>query len=182
MPPVRYAVHPVPASSPANIPPTMASLNTLEDLPGWLTETKAGMTAIFPPNMKEIYGHPKLPWLKRCGMPAIKPFLRVSGTLGSKGSWPTDHGFEINKGGFDAGGPRGGFFSPYNNPNLENGPKGESLTIRLGQETANFIESQKGQQPALPCLSLLLHRPCTYSDNRIPLQKISGKSEKDGLR
>ena len=27
--------------------------------------------------------------------------------LGGEGSWPEDHGFMINKGGWDAGGPRG---------------------------------------------------------------------------
>ena len=30
--------------------------------------------------------------------------------LGSKGSWPEDHGFDINKGGWDAGSPVGGYF------------------------------------------------------------------------
>ena len=64
-----------------------------------------------------------------------KTFFAGKWHLGSKGSWPADHGFEINKGGWDVGGPRGGFFSPYINPNLESGPKGESLTLRLGQET-----------------------------------------------
>jgi arylsulfatase A-like enzyme len=90
-----------------------------------------------------------------------KTFFAGKWHLGSKGSWPTDHGFEINKGGFDAGGPRGGFFSPYKNPNLEDGPRGESLTIRLGQETANFIESQKdSKQPFLAYLSYYtVHAP-----------------------
>ena len=48
--------------------------------------------------------------------------------LGTKGSWPEDHGFDINKGGWDAGSPMGGYFSPWQNPNLTNGPPGESLT------------------------------------------------------
>ena len=70
-----------------------------------------------------------------------------------------DHGFEINKGGWDVGGPRGGFFSPYINPNLESGPKGESLTLRLGQETADFIEAHK-DKPFLAYLSFYtVHAP-----------------------
>ena len=48
-------------------------------------------------------------------------------------------GFEINKGGHHVGSPPGGYFSPYANPALVDGPAGESLPIRLGQETANFI-------------------------------------------
>lgn len=63
--------------------------------------------------------------------------------LGSEGSWPTDHGFEINKGGWDLGWPEGGFFSPFKNPNLESGPPGESLTLRLANETNAFIEARR---------------------------------------
>ena len=66
--------------------------------------------------------------------------------LGDKGSWPEDHGFEFNVGGWDAGSPAGGYFSPYQNPNLNNGPAGESLPIRLGQETARFIASHKNEK------------------------------------
>ena len=62
--------------------------------------------------------------------------------LGSKGSWPTDHGFEINKGGWDSGSPAGGYFAPWKNPNLPSGPDGESLTLRLAKETASFIDAQ----------------------------------------
>ena len=65
--------------------------------------------------------------------------------LGSKGSWPEDHGFEINKGGWDRGGPAGGYFSPYQNPRLANGPDGESLPLRLGRETAQFIKDHQGK-------------------------------------
>jgi arylsulfatase A-like enzyme len=68
-----------------------------------------------------------------------KTFFAGKWHLGAEGSWPTDHGFEINKGGWDKGSPIGGFFSPWNNPNLENTTTGENLSIRLGNETANFI-------------------------------------------
>ncbi len=66
--------------------------------------------------------------------------------LGSKGSWPTDHGFDINVGGWDAGSPAGGYFSPYKNPVLPNGPPGESLPIRLARETAKFIQQNHEQK------------------------------------
>ncbi len=79
--------------------------------------------------------------------------------LGGKGSWPKDHGFMINKGGWDVGSPHGGFFSPYKNPNLEDGPDGESLTLRLGRETADFIEGHK-DKPFLAYLSFYtVHAP-----------------------
>lgn len=92
-----------------------------------------------------------------------KTFFAGKWHLGSKGSWPTDHGFDINKGGWDVGGPRGGYFSPWQNPNLESGPAGESLPIRLGQETAKFIEANK-DKPFLAYLSFYsVHGPIQTS-------------------
>ena len=49
--------------------------------------------------------------------------------------WPLSQGFEINKGGFRRGSPPGGYYSPYKNPKLEDGPKGEYLPDRLTNET-----------------------------------------------
>lgn len=63
--------------------------------------------------------------------------------LGSKGSWPEDFGFDVNKGGWDAGSPVGGYFAPWKNPNLPNGPRGQSLTDRLATETISFIEQHR---------------------------------------
>ncbi|MEX2308321.1 MAG: sulfatase [Pirellulales bacterium] len=58
--------------------------------------------------------------------------------LGGKGFLPTDQGFDINKGGFNAGSPRS-YFSPYQNPYLKDGPRGEDLSQRLADETCRFI-------------------------------------------
>lgn len=63
--------------------------------------------------------------------------------LGAKGSWPEDHGFDINKGGWDVGSPHGGYFAPWENPNLESGPDGENLSMRLARETVDFIKQNK---------------------------------------
>lgn len=72
-----------------------------------------------------------------------KTFFAGKWHLGAKGSWPEDHGFDINKGGWDVGSPRGGFYAPWENPNLGDGAPGESLTMRLAEETAQFIGSHK---------------------------------------
>ncbi|MFS4482751.1 sulfatase [Hyunsoonleella sp. 2307UL5-6] len=72
-----------------------------------------------------------------------KTFFAGKWHLGGKGSHPEDHGFDINIAGIDAGSPRGGFFSPWNNPKLKNKHKGENLTMRLAKETARFIEENK---------------------------------------
>jgi arylsulfatase A-like enzyme len=79
--------------------------------------------------------------------------------LGGEGSWPTDHGFEFNVGGHHRGSPPGGFFSPWNNPAMESGPKGELLPLRLGRETAAFIEEHK-EEPFFAFLSFYsVHAP-----------------------
>ena len=92
-----------------------------------------------------------------------KTFFAGKWHLGSKGSWPTDHGFEINKGGWDGGSPRGGYFPPWDNLNLESGPAGESLPIRLGRETAAFIDANR-DQPFFAYLSFYsVHSPIQTS-------------------
>lgn len=79
--------------------------------------------------------------------------------LGGEGSFPEDHGFDINIGGHHRGSPPGGYFSPYENPKMEDGEIGEYLPSRLGEETARFIESHK-DQPFLAYLSFYnVHGP-----------------------
>lgn len=62
--------------------------------------------------------------------------------------WPENHGFDENIGGWKAGMPKsikkvGGYFTPYNNPRLEDGPEGEYLTERLSQEAREVIRESK---------------------------------------
>ncbi|MDP4155672.1 MAG: sulfatase [Bacillota bacterium] len=60
--------------------------------------------------------------------------------------WPEQEGFDVNKGGWAAGNPKaygmGGYFSPYHNPRLSDGPKGEFLTDRLTNEAISFIKEK----------------------------------------
>jgi len=63
--------------------------------------------------------------------------------LGQEGSFPENHGFDINVGGWDKGSPIGGYFSPWKNPKLENRADGENLSMRLANETASFIRQHK---------------------------------------
>lgn len=60
--------------------------------------------------------------------------------LGGEGFYPEDQGYQINKGGLDWGWPEGGYFSPYQNPKLANGPEGEHLPHRLASEAIQFLE------------------------------------------
>jgi arylsulfatase A-like enzyme len=58
--------------------------------------------------------------------------------------WPQHQGFEINKGGYNAGMTHS-YFAPYKNPMLPDGPVGEDLTDRLAIETVNFIDQNRDQ-------------------------------------
>lgn len=79
--------------------------------------------------------------------------------LGDVGQHPEQFGFETNIGGWKAGWPRGGYFSPYDNPELTDGPDGESLPIRLATETANWI-TRHADKPFLAYLSFYsVHGP-----------------------
>jgi arylsulfatase A-like enzyme len=66
--------------------------------------------------------------------------------MGPKGFYPEQSGFDVNIGGYEKGAPgKGGYFSPYNNPKLSDGPEGEYLTDRIGNEVLKFIDDNQNQ-------------------------------------
>lgn len=103
--------------------------------------------------------------------------------LGSEGSWPQDHGFDINIGGWDAGSPRGGYFDPYNNPNLANREPGENLSLRLARETVDFLEKHSGTDDPSPFFAYLafyaVHSPIQTTKGK--WQKYRDKAESLGI-
>ncbi|MEM9931205.1 MAG: sulfatase [Bacteroidota bacterium] len=80
--------------------------------------------------------------------------------LGDETSRPEDHGFAINKGGYSSGSPRGGYFSPWDNPVLPNKQAGENLSMRLADETTKFIAARDRSRPFFAMLSFYaVHGP-----------------------
>jgi len=65
--------------------------------------------------------------------------------LGGAGFLPTDQGFDVNIGGRETGSPKS-YFSPYGNPQIKDGPKGEDLSLRLAGEACTFI-SEHADRP-----------------------------------
>lgn len=65
--------------------------------------------------------------------------------LGGEEHYPEEHGFDVNVGGCDWGSPGNGYFSPWNIPTLENGPDGEYLTDRLGDEAVALVEDHAAE-------------------------------------
>ena len=78
--------------------------------------------------------------------------------LGNKEFWPEKQGFDKNIGGYHRGQPPG-YFSPYNIPTLKDGPEGEYLTDREGEEASQFIEDNKDNPFFLYMAHYAVHRP-----------------------
>jgi len=86
--------------------------------------------------------------------------------------WPENQGFDINKGGYSAGQPNksdtsNGYFSPYGNPRLEDGPEGEYLTDRQTDEAIKFIQDSKEKPFFLYLSYYAVHNPMQGKDKLV---------------
>ncbi len=105
---------------------------------------KAGrFNRLLPPEYEHQLPHRYVTLPEALKEAGYKTFFAGKWHLGREGSWPEDHGFDINKGGYHAGSPQGGYFSPWTNPNLENHEAGENLSMRLAKETVQFMRDHK---------------------------------------
>lgn len=95
--------------------------------------------------------------------------------------WPEKQGFDVNRGGWLRGGPYGEkkYFSPYGNPRLVDGAKGEHLPDRLASETVKFIEEHQ-KQPFFAYLSFYsVHTPLMAPKSIVA--KYQAKAKRSGL-
>ncbi|GAB5512466.1 sulfatase [Rhodopirellula baltica] len=95
--------------------------------------------------------------------------------------WPEHQGFDVNQGGHNAGGPYSGkrYFSPFENPRLEDNTVGEHLPDRLAKEASKFIERHK-DEPFLTYLSFYsVHTPLMAPPELV--KKYKAKAERLGL-
>lgn len=120
-----------------------------------------------------------------------KTFFAGKWHLGSQGFYPEDQGFAINVGGHEKGQPPGGYYSPYNNPKLTDGPDGEYLTDRLTNESISFLDTV-GPEPFFLFLAYYtVHTPIQANKQHVDKfkkkfqglenQTISQRSEGDGI-
>ncbi|MCH4154964.1 MAG: sulfatase-like hydrolase/transferase [Muribaculaceae bacterium] len=79
--------------------------------------------------------------------------------------YPQYQGFDRNIGGWMKGNPNGdqkegnAYFTPYHNPYLPDGPKGEFLTDRLGNEAVNWIKTHKDNKFFMYLSFYAVHTP-----------------------
>lgn len=90
--------------------------------------------------------------------------------------WPESQGYDVNIGGWSAGGPQHskgskGYFSPYGNPRLKDGPEGEYLPERLTNEAIALLKSNT-DKPLFMCLSYyLVHTKLQAKEEDIAIYK-----------
>lgn len=102
-----------------------------------------------------------------------KTFFAGKWHLGDTGFLPTNFGFETNLGGYHKGQPPSGYYSPYKNPYLKDGKKGEYLTDRLTHESINFLDTIN-QKPFFLMLSYYtVHTP--IQANKMYIDKFNKK-------
>lgn len=82
--------------------------------------------------------------------------------------YPQHQGYDVNIGGCWMGSPRGnGYFVPYTNPMLPDGPEGEYLTDRLGDECVKQIRENKGKPFFINMDFYQVHTPLMAKDDKI---------------
>jgi len=101
--------------------------------------------------------------------------------------WPENQGFQTNLGGWSKGSPTGrindstgGFFTPYKNPRLPDGPAGEYLTDRLTNECLSFLESNSKSPFFLMYSLYAVHNPLQAPADLI--KKYQTKQKQLGLQ
>lgn len=114
-------------------------------------------TQMLPPEYVRNLPHEYITLPEAMKAEGYKTFFAGKWHLGNEGSYPQDHGFDINQGGYHAGGPySGGYFSPFYNPQMNvitlsiDGPRhihdkyrvkknGEGSFLKL-MENVNYIK------------------------------------------
>lgn len=85
--------------------------------------------------------------------------------LGDEMYYPEYQGFDINIAGISYGWPIGGYFTPYKNPKLEDGPEGEYLTDRLTDEALKFLGDNSNKPFLLYLSHYAVHTPLESRKN-----------------
>jgi arylsulfatase A-like enzyme len=98
--------------------------------------------------------------------------------LGTRRTWPDQHGFDVNVGGCEWGHSKR-YFSPYGCPTLSDGPDGEYLTDRLTDEAIALVEHADDRPFFLNLWHYAVHIPIQSPPELV--EKYRRKAAKQGL-
>lgn len=133
---------------------------------------------ILPPNYKHGLDTADITIAEAFNENGYQTFFAGKWHLGADPDNPEHNGFDVNKGGWEVGNPKGGYFSPWINPKLENEKPGENLSMRLARETSAFIESNQ-DKPFFAYLSFYaVHSPIQTSEMRWKKYRDKANAEK----
>ncbi|WP_208890625.1 sulfatase [Polaribacter sejongensis] len=153
------------------------------NLSGEAWKTRKRYTKLLPPEFKHHLDSSSVTIAEAFKEQGYTTFFAGKWHLGSKEekSLPTDHGFDVNIGGNEAGGPSGGYFSPYKNANLPNLPeeKGLNLSMKLASETSKFITKNKDSHFFAYLSFYAVHGPLQTTKEK--WSKYRNKAEKIGI-
>jgi len=138
---------------------------------------------LLPAEYEHVLNHDYITLPEALREAGYKTFFAGKWHIGDKGSWPEDHGFDINKGGWDVGSPHGGYYAPFKNPNLQNKEDGENLSLRLAAETVIFLKENNPKETGKPVFAFLsfyaVHGPIQTTQKK--WAKYRDKAEKMGI-
>jgi arylsulfatase A-like enzyme len=149
--------------------------------PSWRSLNRESQ--LLPPEYVPNLPQDTVNWAQAMKAAGYKTFFSGKWHLGDQGSWPEDHGFDVNVGGWDRGSPIGGYFDPYQNPNLPNRKAGEFLGWRLADETVDFFRRNHPGETGQPIFAFLSfyapHGP--LQSTREEWKKYRDKAEELGI-
>ncbi|SFD17211.1 sulfatase [Algibacter pectinivorans] len=136
-------------------------------------------TKVMPPEYEHAIPDESITIAEALKQNGYKTFFAGKWHLGDEPYTPENNGFDINIGGWEVGGPKGGYYAPWRNPKLDYKYEGENLTKRLALETANFISENK-DQPFFAYLSFYaVHGPIETTEKK--WDKYRKKAEAQGI-
>tara|TARA_R110002096_G_scaffold146733_1_gene305510 strand:- start:29675 stop:31288 length:1614 start_codon:yes stop_codon:yes gene_type:complete len=136
-------------------------------------------TKVMPPEYAHALPDESITIAEALKQNGYKTFFAGKWHLGDEPYTPENNGFDINKGGWEVGGPKGGYYAPWRNPKLDYKYEGENLTKRLALETADFITENK-DQPFFAFLSFYaVHGPIETTEAK--WSKYRDKAEAQGI-
>jgi len=184
-----YASHPV-------CSPTRAALLTGKNparlhITDWIPGLDPRDRKLVGPDDRHQLAHEEVTIAERLREAGYRTFFAGKWHLGDRGFFPEDQGFDVNFGGHHMGQPPGGYYSPYDNPVLADGPDGEYLPDRLTSEALRFVERHQDERFLVYLSFYTVHTPIQasrrhhekYRDKRRALAPQAGPEttrERDG--
>jgi arylsulfatase A-like enzyme len=185
-----YAAHPV-------CSPTRAAIMTGKNparlhISDWIPGLNPKDRKLLGPDDEHQLALEEVTIAERLKQAGYTTFFAGKWHLGGEGFFPEDQGFDINVGGHHRGSPPGGYYSPYENPKLPDGPKDEYLPDRLTNEAIRFIEDHQDERFLVYLSFYTVHTPIQASKRHIekyltkrgalpPLDGPGKSPEHDGL-